>query len=134
MNIVILMTACMLLASCHVFRLPIRDVHVPVNQRDFQWRINTMTVSQKLSSFPLIQSYRSTWGKVFFSECKNLPSDSTYFMIHTNKHCHGTTTLLRTMGRLLREHDLHISSPFPPLPINGRNAWIDLNLECGDNL
>lgn len=102
--------------------LPLKDFYEPRNYRDYTFRIREYKFQP---SSPLVSSYRHYWGKVIFSECKNLPSDSAYIILTDKNVCNRSGTLFQTVGRLLQEHDLDMISAHGPIVVENRAVWID---------
>lgn len=129
-----LLGAWLFIAACQSLQMPMRDVYAPKNQKDYLWRLSSYAKNSSIGVSPLITTYRQNWGRILYSECKNVPSDSSYYVIHAQRGCSPIPLFLRTVGRLLREHELYFAASEPPILWNGRLVWVDLNLSCHEVL
>lgn len=82
------------------------------------------------NNYSLVDTYRSM-NKILFSECKNAPSDSSYYKIlMTRELCHKSYALYLSYARVLWEHDLGKISSRQAIPINERLRWIHVPTTC----
>ncbi len=132
LNILLFLLQILLLSSCITFEAFHRlNEHSLNNARDYEFLMDRIQKKSRHSfDQGIVSSYRNVWGKALYSECKNVPSDSTFIMLYKKNDCSYTYGFLKSVGRLLREHDLHLVSPSSPISINGRLGWVDFPSTC----
>lgn len=74
--------------------------------------------------------YSNVLSPMVFSQCKNVPSDSRYLgALHAN-NCSPLLSLVESVARLLREHDLASTSKHQPFLMGDHLVWPDNPKPC----
>lgn len=83
------------------------------------------------NTWSVVSVYKKAVGKLFYSQCQNLPSDSEYLNLQLQSGCVSKPiALFSTVSRLLREQDLPKVHPHFPFLRHGHLHWIDYPKQC----
>jgi|TARA_B110000881_G_C18572767_1_gene516628 hypothetical protein len=126
----------LLLCGCtlDVESYTVRDFH-PHNLSSYKYYLksNNLTLNSNLKNNGDFNSiYQANMGSVFFSKCRNAPSDSEYLNLLSNENCNSYVSLARAVGRMVKENDLYYSHPNKPIIYNNSLVWVDLT-HCNVN-
>ena len=128
-NLVTLSIISLFLCSCSldVESYTVRDFH-PLNLSSYKYYLksNNLTLNNPINSGGFNSIYQAKIGSVFYSKCKNAPSDSEYLNHLSYANCNSYLSLARAVGRMVKENDLYYSHPNKPIILNNSLVWVDL--------
>lgn len=94
------------------------------------FKTKTLKFAQGSDKGPFLSTYSNLISPLVFSQCKNAPSDSRYLGALYANNCSPLLSLVESVARVLREHDLAFVSKHSPFSLGDHLVWPDNPKPC----